>query len=59
MKSDPTVSFFCVCRKRLYTMSTNVIAYTGKFKCQRCGRKYVCSDSIIARLDVSSPLLSS
>ena len=49
-ESYPTVSFFCICRKRLYTMITNIFAYEGEFECERCGRKYTCSDSIIAKV---------
>ena len=54
MESYPTISFFCVCRKRLYTMSTNIVAYHGTFKCRSCGRRYICSGSIIATIESSS-----
>jgi len=50
----PAISFFCICRKRLYAISTNVLAIHGKFQCQRCGRHYVCLDSLIAVSAVSA-----
>ena len=36
-ESYRTVSFFCICRKRLYTMITNIFAYEGEFECESCG----------------------
>lgn len=38
----------------LYTMNTNIVAYQGRFMCQKCNRRYVCSGPVIAR--VESPL---
>lgn len=44
----PTISFYCKCRKRLYTVGTNVLAIRGRVKCPRCNQNYVFLDSLIA-----------
>ena len=52
-KSFPAISFYCSCRKRLYRISTNVLACRGRLTCERCGKHYVWLDSLIA-ISVSS-----
>jgi hypothetical protein len=50
----PTISFYCACGKRLYTVSTNVLALNGSVDCKKCGRHYEFQDSIIAGFGASS-----
>ncbi len=48
MQEYPTIAFYCCCGKRLYKLSTNVLAYWDDIKCPKCGRKYVSRNSLIA-----------
>jgi hypothetical protein len=47
---EPMIAFHCYCGKRLYSMSTRVGAWENDLECERCGQKYRCDDSIIARI---------
>lgn len=46
----PTIKFYCACGKWLYRLSTNVTEWENAFTCPKCGRRYECKDSIIAKL---------
>lgn len=48
-----TISFYCACGKRLYSISTNVISVGLKVECPKCNRLYECSDSVIAKESVA------
>jgi len=47
-ESWPTIRFYCVCGKWLYTLGTNIQALWHDFDCPRCGQKYTSRNSIIA-----------
>ena len=56
----PYISFFCGCGTFVYSISTNILRCEWKLKCQNCGRRYECTDSIIAaEIRVSSASHSS
>jgi hypothetical protein len=44
----PTITFRCGCGQKLYTLSTNILAYWNDFKCPKCGQKYTSRNSLIA-----------
>lgn len=54
-ESLPTICFSCGCGQKLYTVSTNVLAYSVDLECPSCGQRYECRDTLIARAVPAKP----
>lgn len=44
----PYIDVFCICGKKLYSVSLNVVGIHSDIKCQ-CGLEYACEGTLIPR----------